>query len=314
MIVAQEGGPGLPTLGTRSSYLALYKPLRADRDLVMVDARGTGQSGAIDCEPLQSETYPTEGAEAACGASLGGASVLYGTGLAVEDMIAVLDALGVGKVDYYGDSYGTFFGQVLAARHPERLRSLVLDGAYPVIGESPWYPNAGAAMRRGFDLACKRAPYCAALPGASLGRIEALLERLRRHPISGEGPDGDGKLRKVTADPAALGLMLYRGRLGLDQLPRPRRCGPRPDGRTGRARLRRRCGPPPAPGGRERRRRRRWKPGRVEPRTLRGGQLHGLSADLRHDLVLRCAPAPEGRGHGRREGSRSGRLRAPHPG
>jgi pimeloyl-ACP methyl ester carboxylesterase len=212
--VAQEGGPGLPSIGSRGAYRFLYAPLRGDHDLLMVDARGTGTSGVIDCEPLQSEKYPTLAAVTACGRDLGDASALYGTGLAVEDMVAVLDALGVGQIDYYGDSYGTFFGQTLAARHPERMRSLVLDGAYPVIGESPWYPNAGAAMRRGFDLACRRAPYCAALPGSSLQRIEALARALRRDPIRGAAPDGDGRIRQVVADPASLGLALYDGASG----------------------------------------------------------------------------------------------------
>ncbi|MBA3810385.1 MAG: alpha/beta fold hydrolase [Caulobacteraceae bacterium] len=213
-IVAQEGGPGLPSIGSRGAYLALYAPLRADHDMVMVDARGTGDSGLIDCPRLQTQQYPTVEAVGACGRSLGEASVLYGTGLAVEDMIAVLDALGVAKFDYYGDSYGTFFGQVLAARHPERLRSVVLDGAYPVIGESPWYPNAGETVRRGFNEACRRAPACAALPGTSLQRINTLVAALRRHPVSGQAPDGDGKVREVTADPASLGFLLYDGATG----------------------------------------------------------------------------------------------------
>ncbi len=99
-IVAQEGGPGLPSIGSRGAYLALYAPLRVDHDLLMVDARGTGDSGVIDCPELQTQKYPTVGAVGACGRSLGEASVLYGTGLAVDDMVAVLDALGIGQVDY----------------------------------------------------------------------------------------------------------------------------------------------------------------------------------------------------------------------
>ena len=144
-IVAQEGGPGLSSVRSFSSYHALYEPLLGDRDLIVVDARGTGNSGAIDCKPMQGAWKITIENAGACGASLGAAADYYGTGLAVEDMIAVLDHLGVKRFDYYGDSYGTFFGQTLAARYPGRLRSVVLDGAYPVIGESPWYP----ARRRG---------------------------------------------------------------------------------------------------------------------------------------------------------------------
>ena len=35
------------------------------------------------------------------------------------------------KVDFYGDSYGTYVGQTFAARYGGRLRSIILDSAYP---------------------------------------------------------------------------------------------------------------------------------------------------------------------------------------
>jgi pimeloyl-ACP methyl ester carboxylesterase len=210
-IVAQEGGPGFPSIGSRAGYLALYAPLRTDHDLLMVDARGTGASGVIDCLPLQTQPNQTIAAVGACGRFLGAASVLYGTALAAADMVAVLDALGIGKIDYYGDSYGTFFGQTLAALYPNRIRSMVLDGAYPVIGESPWYPNAGAVIRTGFNLACQRTPYCAALPGTSLSRIETLMAALRQQPVRGHATDAEGQIEHAVADPSSIGLALYAG-------------------------------------------------------------------------------------------------------
>ena len=213
-IVAQEGGPGLSSVRSFSSYHSLYEPLLGDHDLIVVDARGTGNSGVIDCKPMQQAWKITIENAGACGASLGKAADYYGTGLAVEDMIAVLDHLGVKSFDYYGDSYGTFFGQTLAARHPERLRSVVLDGAYPVIGENPWYPHAGEAMRRGIDLACRRSAYCAALPGSSLDRVAALAASLRMKAVTGRTPDANGVTRTVTADPETLGLTLYIGLSG----------------------------------------------------------------------------------------------------
>jgi pimeloyl-ACP methyl ester carboxylesterase len=213
-IVAQEGGPGLPSIGTRSAYLQLFKPLLAHHDLLMVDARGTGSSDLVKCNYLQYEQIQTVAAIGACGAELGDAADLYGTGLAVDDMVAILDALDIGKIDYYGDSYGTFFGQVLAARIPERLRAVVLDGAYPVLGASPWYPSEGQVVRAGFTAVCALDWYCSTLVGSSLNRIGRLVEQVRANPISGTAPNEAGTPTFVTADPSTVGLILYGGLSG----------------------------------------------------------------------------------------------------
>src|SRR5476651_891448 len=53
MLVATEGGPGYPATESRDEYLALFRPLLAQRDLVIMDNRGTGRSGAVDCPTLQ---------------------------------------------------------------------------------------------------------------------------------------------------------------------------------------------------------------------------------------------------------------------
>ena len=178
-IVAVEGGPGYGSIGSRSLYRSLYAPLLTSRDLLLVDNRGTGLSGAIICRPLQGRhlmelTYVTR-----CGHELGRTSDLYGTAIAADDMATILTALRIRKVDMYGDSYGSFFVQAFAGRHPERVRSLVLDGAYQVTGGSPWYPSTARTLRRAFDIACARSPVCANLHGSSLDRIERLLTQLR---------------------------------------------------------------------------------------------------------------------------------------
>ena len=172
---------------------------------------GTGGSGLLRCAKLQRQWIQTPEAVGECGHSLGATSVLYGTGLAVQDMVAVLDALSIEMFDYYGDSYGTFFGQTLAARYPQRLRSVVLDGAYPVIDESPWYPGNAATLRFGITAVCQRDPYCASLPGTSTNRVNALLTLVRHHPVAGSAPDADGQLLNVTADISTVGLILYGG-------------------------------------------------------------------------------------------------------
>src|SRR5580658_6793082 len=167
-VVATEGGPGFPATESRAEYLALLEPLRNSFDVLIMDNRGTGRSGAVDCRQLQEGTL-SEANIGACGRSLGARVSLYSTALAADDLAALLEALAITGVNLYGDSYGTYFSQVFALRHPDKLRSLVLDGAYPLDGpEYPWYPHYAPAMREKFNRACERSPECSAIPGTSL--------------------------------------------------------------------------------------------------------------------------------------------------
>jgi len=213
-IVAAEGGPGYATTGSAYGYLALFQPLLEDHDLLLMDNRGTGSSQAIDCPGLQHAPFLFLPGIAACGSELGRTSDLYGSGLAADDLAALLDALGIEQIDLYGDSYGTFFSQAFAGRHPARLRSLVLDSAYPVIGESPWYPEAAPAMRNGFLITCRRSLACQNLPGDSLDRVQALLESLRARPFKGVAQDGDGALHEVEANATNLAFLAFSNTQG----------------------------------------------------------------------------------------------------
>jgi pimeloyl-ACP methyl ester carboxylesterase len=209
-LVATEGGPGYPATESRDDYLALFRPLRATRDFVLMDNRGTGKSGAIDCPALQSAARWTVDLVGSCGASLGERSALYSTAYAADDLAAILETLAVGPVDLYGDSYGTYFEQVFAIRHPRALRSVVLDGAYPVNGpDYAWYPSYAPAMRAKFDQACRRSPPCARLPGSTLDRVQPVLEELRRAPFTAHAFDGDGRERSFQANASQLAIVMF---------------------------------------------------------------------------------------------------------
>jgi pimeloyl-ACP methyl ester carboxylesterase len=208
VLLPQEGGPGYSSTGTRDAYLNIFGALRERRDIVIIDKRGTGTSGAVDCAELQTGDPSDPAALKACADQLGKKASLYGTHLAVDDIAAVLDALAIEEVDFYGDSYGTYVGQTFAAWHPKRLRSLILDSAYPVRPPDVWFPTDWATGRDGLDLVCERSPPCRALRGRSTARIERLLRRLRDHPISGVAPDSDGIPLEVTVDVSMLFLLM----------------------------------------------------------------------------------------------------------
>jgi pimeloyl-ACP methyl ester carboxylesterase len=220
-ILATEGGPGYPSTGTSGDYKALFAPLMTTHNLLLVDLRGTGTSSVVKCNALQHWTVDDGNAAyitdtGACGDQLNstvkrpdGSSVdgadLYTTANAARDVATVIGLLQTGKVDFYGDSYGTFFGQTFTARYPNLLRSVTLDAAYPVSQSDPWYPHAIQTAHTAFDAACSRSVACAAeAPGSSWARVGAFVAQLRTAPITGVTKTPDGDDVTVTVDPDAL--------------------------------------------------------------------------------------------------------------
>ena len=211
-LVATEGGPGFPATASRDDYLALYAPLRPHYDVIIMDNRGTGRSSALDCRELQTAPTLTESNIGGCGRALGAAAALYSTALATDDLAAILDALAIGRIGLYGDSYGSYFAQVFALRHREKVRALVLDGAYPLDGpDYGWYPHYAPAMRDKFNRACAADPACKALPGSSLDHIAPALARLRTAPFSADVRYGDGRTLHLAANATALAIVMFGG-------------------------------------------------------------------------------------------------------
>jgi pimeloyl-ACP methyl ester carboxylesterase len=177
---------------------------------LVVDQRGTGSSDLIDCRPLQrlGNLTPSRAFRhdvARCAAQLGGAADLYGTAYVAHDLAAVVRALHAGKVDYYGDSYGTYLGQSFLSRYPQLLRSVTLDSAYEARDLDPWYATTPAAARSGFDIACHRSPGCrSATTGPAWRLITRLAHRLRGHAFSGPAAGLDDQRHRVTVNLAAL--------------------------------------------------------------------------------------------------------------
>jgi pimeloyl-ACP methyl ester carboxylesterase len=212
--VPHEGGPGYSTTGTGASYAAMYGPLLRRHNLLLVDQRGTGRSEPIDCPDLQNLKIAYSVAARRCGRGLGSRRDDYTTARSAGDLAAVIRKLGLGKVDLYGDSYGTFFAQVFAGRHGDQLRSIVLDSAYPTYGENGWYPTQGPAMRSSFEKACRRSPACRG-HGLSFARaIRRVLHEVRRNPWHGTSYDGDGRRMHVTVNAPSLAMVAFDATYG----------------------------------------------------------------------------------------------------
>jgi pimeloyl-ACP methyl ester carboxylesterase len=203
-IVAFEGGPGYGSIGSRFGYRFLFEPLLRDRDLILMDQRGTGGSSTIDCPELQQGIGDYTKAVAACAERLGEGANAYGTAAATDDLAAILAALDVPSVVAYGDSYGTYIAQTFAIRHPELTEAVVLDAAYDD-NFDPLARDAAAALDRSWTTLCRRAGWCRGIAD-DIGRA---ARRLERHPLVGTGVDATGAEYPVRLTGTALVQLLY---------------------------------------------------------------------------------------------------------
>jgi len=135
-VVYFGGGPGESATEYASGLAG--DGLLKRHDIVLVDVRGTGGSNPLDC-PYQKdgsrqlgmleEFLPLEGVKA-CRAKLEADNDLstYTTPVMVDDVHEVVTALGYTKVNLVGGSYGSFASQAYMRRHPEGVRTAILEG------------------------------------------------------------------------------------------------------------------------------------------------------------------------------------------
>jgi pimeloyl-ACP methyl ester carboxylesterase len=210
-VLSIEGGPGYSTTADRSARIRLGGPLAERRDLLLVDLRGTGRSAPLDCPAFRRHILGYTARAAHCAAQLGRSRDAYNTSQSVQDLAAVLRALHVGRVDLYGDSYGSYAAQAFALRYPTKLRSLVLDSTYQLPGSDPAWADLAAGTRSSLRLACGRRPGCPAGTADPVRVVARLAARVRHRPIVGVAPDGDGTPTHVRLDEDALVQVLMSG-------------------------------------------------------------------------------------------------------
>lgn len=207
-----SGGPGESVSAATDVYVDALAPAHATRDLILVDQRGTGLSGALRC-PASFELAETIGdfhREAArCGAALGPRLPLFTTPDVVEDLEDVRRELGVERIELYGVSYGTRTALAYAARYPEHVSRLVLDSVVPLAGPGAFRLNSFTATPRVVRGHCAEGCEFTQDPVADLatlvGRIAA------GGPLVGEVARGDGRLYKAKLGRTDLFDMLATG-------------------------------------------------------------------------------------------------------
>ncbi len=218
MFVVANGGPGMSGLAVADNYIFSYDPIITDSfDIVFFDQRGVGLSGNLQC-PQSAVAFYMSGwddstpekelqfLQAAeqfvedCVAEMGNPDLLpyLGTAQAVEDLEIFRHLMGEEQFWIYGESYGTQFAQTYAARYPERIAGMILDGPVDLTLSGIEYLEEQAAAFYEVLIATLEAgnsdKYCAADMGAdALDLYADIANLLKESPLVFDFPLPNGK-------------------------------------------------------------------------------------------------------------------------
>jgi len=145
-IVLLMGGPGEKAIESASLYVEKLGSLLSDRDFLLVDQRGTGQSAPLQCH-LFSPADPAAGvrdffppkAVSACVRELQKTADLtrYTFPYFASDLEQVRRALGYGRLNLFGGSYGTRAAQAYIRQYPQSVRTAYLGSPVPIDARNP---------------------------------------------------------------------------------------------------------------------------------------------------------------------------------
>jgi pimeloyl-ACP methyl ester carboxylesterase len=210
-------GPGGSGLSWLSYFMTGAPALRADRDIILIDQRGTGYSqpglGCSEFDRLERaaqarQLSPTDAralevqTAAACHDRLTAAGVqlaAYTTEASAADIKDLRVALGYFSWNLYGVGYGTRLALAVLRDYPDGVRSAVLDSAVPP--QAAWWETSAADANRGFAAffrSCAQQAACAAAyPNLAVTFADA-VSRLNASPLSVQVTDpANGSLRPV---------------------------------------------------------------------------------------------------------------------
>jgi len=169
-ITVLMGGPGEDAMGSAEIYSRQFAPLLQDRDVLLVDQRGTGRSAPLDCELFSPEepqaslrgVFPLAAVER-CERRLSAQADLtqYTYDRFANDLEQIRRALGYRQLNLFAGSYGTRAAQVYMRMYPESVRTVYMGSVVPidVPGPLPFAKTGQAALEKTFD-ACAADSAC----------------------------------------------------------------------------------------------------------------------------------------------------------
>lgn len=199
------GGPGQSAVQSYPPLDPVFRDIRKQRGVLLIDQRGTGKSNLLACPTPEDDADAAfspaamQAQAAACAAQLSKKADLrfYTTTDAVADLDAVRQAIGARQVNLVGVSYGTRVAQQYAMRHPQATRSIVLDSVVPnTLGLGNIFArNLDDALALQFGL-CSKDPACKGRLGDPRAELDTLLAHLRAQPVTVDYRDARSGERK----------------------------------------------------------------------------------------------------------------------
>ncbi len=187
------GGPGQGATLTARRWVNSW--VRDERDIVLVDQRGTGTSNPLHCDMPGSDKHPQSYLEPVfsatvfepCRRKLEQIADLtqYTTPIAADDLNDVRAALGYDRINLVGGSYGTRAALVYMRRHTKTVRAAILNGVAPIGFRNPLYHayEAQQVLEKTFR-ECAEDPAChAAFPDLE-EKFEELITNLEKEPAT----------------------------------------------------------------------------------------------------------------------------------
>ena len=187
--VPVAGGPGGASTNFYAGYAHAFEKVRRNRDILLIDQRGTGKSEIMACdfddEVLEGQLSieETVALSAECLEELPHDPRFFTTSVAVTDLEALRIAMGYPALNLYGSSYGTRVAQHYVRRYPDTTRTVILDGvAPPQIALGPGIAiEAQKALAAIFDRCSESADCNEAFPDIG-GRFQRLIQDLAATP------------------------------------------------------------------------------------------------------------------------------------
>lgn len=185
------GGPGMAATTFYAMTAPVFTRIHRDRDIVLVDQRGTGNSNPLNCPAGDEIDLAGSGSAIAdetrrCLQTLGSKADVaqYTTSVAVKDLDRVRQALGYQQINLYGVSYGTRVAQQYLRRFPQQTRSLILDGVVPP--ELSFGAGMAIDAQRSLErilARCARESECRSRFGDPLQDYRSLWATLQAHAV-----------------------------------------------------------------------------------------------------------------------------------